>query len=126
MFFPPHFKYLELSNLLIYHLLEHRVSGNNIFKYIKSTIQNMTNFGHVANFGGKKLSNCNFGDTNISSYDYFIIPDMVGIFCCEIKVHGIADNYLSGTQLPYNATTHIRHQLKMKCRICELRQRLGS
>jgi hypothetical protein len=32
----------------------------------------MANFCHFANFGGNKLSNCNFGDANIFSYYYFI------------------------------------------------------
>jgi hypothetical protein len=45
---------------------------NNVFKYLKSTIQNMTNFGHFANSGGNKLSNCSFGGANFFSYYYFI------------------------------------------------------
>jgi hypothetical protein len=62
----------------------------------------MTNFGHSADFGGNKLSNCNFGNTNFFSYYYFIYifyPVFIScvvawwaIFVVEIKVRGVADN----------------------------------
>jgi hypothetical protein len=70
-FFPPHFIYFELSNLLIQNIWNIGPLVNNIFKYLKSTLH-MTNFGHFANFDGNKLSDCNFVDANIFSYYYFI------------------------------------------------------
>jgi hypothetical protein len=64
----------------------------------KSTIH-MTNFGHFANFGENKLSNCNFGDANFFSYYYFLSRlyvlcccGIVGNFCCGIKVLRVANN----------------------------------